>query len=117
MMITLHVVTVVLSSAPASMASYYPPTASEAANVDVVGSVAPGAASANADPVRRIEEFIETQKANLDWHTVLNNTTSTRPKSLGGPTCESLSALKSVHEGGGRPCSMCHELTLCLRGR
>jgi len=42
-----------------------------------------------------VKGFLQSQKAaDVSWHTVLNNTTTTRPKSRGGPVVSALTKLK-----------------------
>ena len=55
----------------------------------------PGSASAPSEHILQIECLIENLKfKKFHWHTLLNNTTTTRPTSNGGATIQSLTELK-----------------------
>ena len=51
----------------------------------------------------------EAKRANISWHTILNNHASTRPNCLGGPLCRPLAVLKefeSSNHGSEHVCRL-----------
>ena len=54
-----------------------------------------------------IEELLVEQHKTASWRHILNNTTSTRPQSDGGPTCTSIQALLlTISSPSGFACTM-----------
>jgi len=67
------------------------------------------AITTSTGPLTAVENYLKEQHQWGSWHNILNNTTSTRPKRCGGPTFQSLAALKqtTVVTPGFHTCIIC----------